>query len=863
MKRMKQSGCREWSRGWLLLVATVAVLALAACGGGGGGGGAPTDGPPPPALTVSQANLGFAALVSGPSPAVQSLTVSVDPAAAVSWTAAAEVATPVGGTWLSVSPSSGAAGSLLTVSATPSGLAPGAYSGTVLISASGVRNSPLVVAVGLTVLQDVAFAAAEVFPVGSGEHAMATGDFNGDGLPDLVVTNRDVGTVSVLLRTAAGSFQPKQDFGVSVDPSAVVVGDFNGDSRLDLAVANAGSDNVSILFGTGGADFGSATNFGVGSAPSSLAAADFDGDGALDLAVANRGDDISAGTVSVLLGTGTGAFGQATSFPAGFAPSAVTAGDFTGNGILDLAVANYNFNNLSSDNLAILPGDGSGGFGEATFFDAGFRLIAIGQGDFNGDGHLDLVLGAESGEDLVVLLGTGTGNFDQPALFPLAGFGGRSISVGDFDGDGALDLAVTHNCTCDSQVSVLLGAGNGTFGDAVAFDLGGSAVTAADFDGDGRLDLAVADWGSFVGVTKGVGDGTFLAARLLDDDLPHPQAVAVGDFNGDGSEDLAVVHRRSTTLPGAGDLTLFPGTGTSDFGAPLDFAVGPQPSSLAVGDFNGDSRDDLAVANEGANTVSVLSGAPTGILGPASNFVVGGLATFVAAQDLNGDGHPDLAVATRAGELDPSGAVSVLLNTGSGTFGGAGNFAVGSEPRSLAVGDLNGDGIPDLAVANRSTQDISLLLGSGNDLFQAADSFFARVLRFVAIADVNEDGRSDLLNADGSTVEIRLGAESGFEPLLAYDIGGASGIVADFNGDGILDVALAAVGSSRVSFLLGTGDGTFIVSNRNFAAAFPVAFSFGVETGSLAMGDFNGDGKLDLAASGGAEGGYVSILLGR
>src|SRR2546422_886081 len=154
---------------------------------------------------------------------------------------------------------------------------------------------------------------------------------------------------------------------------------------------------------------------------------------------------------------------------------------------------------------------------------------------------------------------------------------------------------------------------------------------------------------------------------------------------------------------------------TVSFIAPGDFPVGTHPQSVAVGDFNGDGRPDLAVANFGSNTVSVLLGIGDGSFQPARTFAAGTSPLSVAVGDFNGDGRPDLAVANFG-----SNTVSVLLGIGDGTFQPALTFAAGTQPVFVAVGDLNGDGRPDLAVANTGSDNVSVLLGIGDGTFQPA-----------------------------------------------------------------------------------------------------------------------------------------------
>ncbi|MEK6289352.1 MAG: FG-GAP-like repeat-containing protein, partial [Acidobacteriota bacterium] len=229
-------------------------------------------------------------------------------------------------------------------------------------------------------------------------------------------------------------------------------------------------------------------------------------------------------------------------------------------------------------------------------------------------------------------------------------------------------------------------------------------VAVGDFNGDGKLDLAVAnELSAIVSILLGTGTGSF-GAKTDFGTGGLPRSVAVRDFNGDGKLDLAVANSGDNTV------SILLGTGTGSFGAKTDFGTGQSPFSVAVGDFNGDGKLDLATANGNGASVSILLGTGTGSFGAKTDF---GTDTFpffpfsVAVGDFNGDGKLDLAVANLNGDT-----VSIRLGTGTGSFGTKTDFATGSRPASVAVGDLNGDGKLDLAVANDSDSTVSILLNA-------------------------------------------------------------------------------------------------------------------------------------------------------
>ncbi len=310
------------------------------------------------------------------------------------------------------------------------------------------------------------------------------------------------------------------------------------------------------------------------------------------------------------------------------------------------------------------------------------------------------------------------------------------------------------------------------------------------------------------------------------------------------------------------------------FSATTNFATGLSPNSVTVGDFNGDGKADLAATIRENNTVSILLGNGKGGFTPKTDFVVGSSSYPVTVGDFNGDGKTDLATVNYG-----SNTVSVLLGNGEGGFAAKTDFVVGLQPHFVAVGDFNGDGKADLATASTTDNTLSVLLGNGEGGFTAKTDFAVGLPPYpVAVGDFNGDGKVDLVtvnygnsqpvvvNNDGtvsdditasinSTVSVLLGNGDGsFGPKTDFAVGihPLSVTVGDFNGDGKVDLATANTSLSTVSILLGDGEGSF-ASKTDFATgAFPY---------SITVGDFNGDGKADLATANYLSN-TVSVLLG-
>ena len=330
-----------------------------------------------------------------------------------------------------------------------------------------------------------------------------------------------------------------------------------------------------------------------------------------------------------------------------------------------------------------------------------------------------------------------------------------------------------------------------------------------------------------------------------------PQSVAVGDFNGDGKPDLAVVNSYSN------NVSILLGNGDGTFQIHVDYPTGAQPGSVAIGDFNGDGKLDLAVVNSYSNNVSVLLGNGNGTFQPAVSYGTGSGTgpAFVAVGDFNHDGKLDLAVAN-----SNSSNVSVLLGNGDGTFQTAVNYDVGGAPTSIAVGDFNHDGKLDLAVANSNSTYVSVLLGNGDGTFQTAVNYdVGGAPTSIAVGDFNHDGKLDLAVAvpvpgPSTYVSVLLGNGDGtFQTAVNYNAPYAPDAVAvgDFNGDGNLDLVVGNR-SSNISVFLGNGDGTFRTA---------VNYSAGYNPSSVAVGDFNNDGTLDLAVANSGSSTTVTVLL--
>jgi hypothetical protein len=384
--------------------------------------------------------------------------------------------------------------------------------------------------------------------VGAGPQAIAEGDFNNDGKPDLVVVNSADNDVSILLGNGDGTFQSQSTKATGHNPQAVVVGDFDHDGNLDIVVANRDDNTLSLLKGNGHGGFADQVIIDTlpGVAPIGLATVDLDFDGNLDLFVINQNDqncssNTGNGSLEALFGDGTGAF--STLSPKGstsvaniclnIAPMGIATGDIDNNALHfpDFAISSGSV----PSGVTCAPGDGT----------------------------------------VTVVDGTSIYNRSQGSIFPptvtpsCAGQNPGGITVGDFNNDGVLDVAVTNT---SGKFAVLLNTGNGVFGftntqtSYVTYPAGtGSPTTivAADINGDGKLDLAMADEGAgTVAISNGNGDGTFpnpfggsIASTANSNPGGRgPIGLVAADFNADGRLDIATANHNDT--PGTVTLML-------------------------------------------------------------------------------------------------------------------------------------------------------------------------------------------------------------------------------------------------------------------------------------------------------------------
>jgi hypothetical protein len=310
-----------------------------------------------------------------------------------------------------------------------------------------------------------------------------------------------------------------------------------------------------------------------------------------------------------------------------------------------------------------------------------------------------------------------------------------------------------------------------------------------------------------------------------------PFWVAVGDFNGDGKSDIAAAN-------GTANVSVFLGNGDGTFQPVMNYPAGSYSSAVAVGDFNGDGKTDLAVTDFMLGKVVLLLGNGDGTFSAGGSYDCGAFGFSIVVGDFNQDGKADLAIGHTQGVL------GVLLGNGDGTFQPAAFF--GFTALTVAIGDFNGDGRPDLAAVSVGDNTVGILLGNGDGTFQPSVNYpgFSSP-ESVVVGDFNQDGKADLAvaNETGNSVRVLLGNGNGtFQSGVDYATGAGpkSITTGDFNGDGLVDLFTANSSDGTVGVLLGNGNGTFQPVTSHPA---------GITPQFLAVGEFNGDGRIDIVVA--------------
>ena len=664
---------------------------------------------------------------------------------------------------------------------------------------------------------------------------------------------------------------------VLLDARNAALADVDGDGHLDR-IHGVSPNRVQILRGAGDGTFASGPSYEVGESPGQLLIGDFNGDGHVDIATGNT----TTLDVSILLNKGDGTFFDQQRMATGFYPFRWVSGNFNGDAFDDVAVLH------SNSQLAVLTSNGDGTFEQVSGLPqlgtTGYSLAAA---DFDEDGTDDLIttyhdrpIWFPTGVDLAeVLLCQGDGTFQRGAQ-EWANGRPEYVSVAHLDDDGLLDAIVSNRT---SPTSVTLMFGKWRFGyefDLQTFRISGnlSFTDAGDFNGDGLTDV-VFGTGKGPHVILATGDRTFQSPTQMMHGGGGPWGAA--DVNGDGKDDLLLYNQMVLANPdgtfgptyldtsnepahlttgdpdgnGTRDLMvaswgahvdIFTGYGDGTFAPADSFGIPQGPNifygpDLVSGFFDSDAIEEIALGNYFDEYISVVLGLGNGTYGPITPVSAEARFRALNKADLNKDGKQDL-VAVEIG----SHLVWVLLGRGDGSFEPERTMRAGDWPLWLDIADLNQDGHLDIVTANSGTADLSIFFGVGDGSFGPEQRILPlsapgnpeRVL--VKAADLDADGLMDLLltsNVNGTTVAWGTGGGN-FSDEIRLGFSGWGIDAGDLNGDGLLDVAYTRFSHVLVRF--NSGDREFAPDRGYFGGRLLY---------QIAIDDYNGDGKPDLATS--------------
>ena len=715
---------------------------------------------------------------------------------------------------------------------------------------------------------------------GGSPNAVASADLDGDGDADLVTANADAAQpgVSVLVNLGGGAYGAPARYAAAKAPFDVEAGDFDGDGAPDVVVSEHGpggdGTTVALYRNLGAGALGPRQAFAAGAGPAGLAAADFDGDGDLDVAAALFGPGGQGSSVALLRNGGAGSFGAPAVYAAGPAPIRLAAADLNGDGLPDLGVANCAPWTVptTTQRLSVLLNTG-GGFGPAAAYDGyttagGDGDACVAAADLDADGDRDLIFSSPSsmvGLDggVAVFRNQGAGTFAARELVSFGipfTTGAAALAAGDLNGDGRPDVvAIEPEAAHAGGWLVMLGDGQGGLSAATRYPAGEapSDVALTDVDGDGDRDAVVVSSHSIEAtVHRNPGDAAFAPPAYFVVE-PNSLDIDAADVDLDGDLDVAT----AGGYGGSGFTSVIRNLGGGTFSAHQVYDAPGLAKAVKLRDLDGDGKADLLWADgDGQNLGRWRRNLGSGAFGPTLTIQLPGCGVGdIDALDLDGDGDRDVvATEDRACQGGSARYLDVALNLGGGAFASASRVDLGaSGPRDIAAGDFNHDGATDVAVAvyglMGSGAAVSVLIAAGGGQFRPAVSYaVGQGPEGIVAADVNGDGHLDLATDNGGsdpggaeTVSVLLGRPDGtFFPAAHYPgayspgLRNSAGIAAaDADADGRADLLVANSGSNDVSLFRSAG-GALEAHVRYGANTYPL---------DLHAGDFTGDGRGDVA----------------
>jgi hypothetical protein len=638
----------------------------------------------------------------------------------------------------------------------------------------------------------------------------------------------------------------------------VVAGDFNSDGAPDVAWARQdfGANRMMVQLNMGDGTLSASVGYTATSQSNDIAAGDLEGDGDLDLVVVSQGDSLTNTIIDLYLNNGAGSFTRQTA-TGGSGPKKLALADLNGDQRPDIAVTNYWG---SSDDVSVLLNNGNGTFGTQVRYSIGDVPAGITAADLDGDGDRDLAVGRQqSGGQIKIhlLTNNGAGGLVESKILSITSFSGDPIVVSaDWDGDTDQDLAVS-GVSSNNKVWILTNTGGLNFS-TTSYPAGFSAfdMRPADIELDGDVDLVSTDYSSNAGelvLLKNNGNGTF-APPISIESGRNPHDMDVADFNLDGRPDIAVANRVTDT--GAIHPQRADGTFSASVSVPPIYRTPFAPYSLVDADVDLDGDVDVVATLpdffSSGDSVQVMLNNGDGVFLQGDNISsTNDYPQGIAAGDFNADGYPDLVWTPDS----PPYPYVYVLNNGDGTFGApVARFIDTCGTGDASTADADNDGDVDILIANNRggpgceafDTTVRIALNNGDATFQddyGVEFFLGQ--EYALGADFNGDGLTDLMSAAAQN-GVALGTGGGaFGPATLTNVRGTELVPADLDGDGDLDVASGDSSFSQTTVMRNNGNGGF-THNTIYLSEQVSGYS---NAWDLDLGDFDGDGNLDIAVS--------------
>lgn len=700
--------------------------------------------------------------------------------------------------------------------------------------------------------------------------ALVAGDLDGDGLLDLATANSGTNNLSLLFQNQSGGFARPRNVRLGASPHALAAADLDGDGLVDLIAADSSTERLWMV----SSPYRAAISIPAGTVPGSVVTGDFDGDQRIDLVVGGE----TSSRLFVLLNGGKGTFAAPRSFEAGARVTALAAGDFDGDARLDIVAAHH------ENRLSVLLASGDGEFAAPATIDLGQgsaaasaggragdgaevgsaagrfgpqHVIGVRVADLNGDGAQDIfaLRDPPPGADppftpplsaVVVLLGDGAGGFHSPAAFD-TGVIGNAMITADLDGDSLEDVIVGN----DAEIVTLHGAGDGSLTLPARWFLGAQArgMAAADLDADGILDVACASPDTDeISILWGHGNRRLAAEELVDLVAMDAVQILTGDFDGNGTVDFASVDS------GLNEVRFLLNNDRGE--EPLRTLVAADPGLrvAAVGNLDGGGSLDLVTWSShplfSINSLLVFEGPGSGHFTERHRLTTAVPVSAITVTDIDRDGRGDIV-------LRGPTRLSAFRSLGNWTFSEE-FILLDRQNNDLALGDLNGDGLPDMVLLSQQPAELLVLLSDGRGGFALhrpvpvpAESIAVRV------ADLNADAMADVLVAlsteEGGFIQVFPGRGDGTfgGARQTAGIAGRRFELVDVNADGLLDFVTIGSGTTIFPGLAGLTFGA------------PQTFAGNRAAVDLAVLDVDGDGSIDILTANRSLAGPISVIRGR